>query len=64
MGSYGRWDKGSTKGLVCGGRCALIRALEAWLRTVTSDSLGRYGDMKEVGGGMCCFVKVATFDLI
>ena len=54
MGSYGRWGKGSTKGLVCGGRCGLIRALGAWLATVTSDSRGQCGDMKEEGARMCC----------
>ena len=40
--------------MVCGGRCGLIRALEAWLATVTSDSRGRCGDMKEEGARMCC----------
>jgi len=40
--------------LVCGGRCGLIRALEAWLATVTSDSRGLCGAMKEGGGRMCC----------
>ena len=54
MGSYGRWDKGSGDGLVCGGRCGLIQALGALLATVTSDSRGQCGDMKEEGARMCC----------
>ena len=54
MGSYGRWDKGSSDGLVYGGRCGLIQALGAWLATVTSDSRGQCGDMKEECGRMCC----------
>ena len=40
--------------MVWSGRCGLIRALEAWLRTVTSDSRGQCGDMKEECGRMCC----------
>ena len=49
MSPYGRWGKGSSEGLVWDGRCGLIRALGAWLAIVTSDSLGRYGVMKEGG---------------
>ena len=59
MGSYGRWGKGNTKELVCGGRCGLIRALGAWLATVTSDSRGQCGDMKEEGARRVAFSEIA-----